>query len=109
MVTPYPVCSFVVVRNGKYQGWKGIVVHVPKQDLTRPRVRLLYDASGQRTSPVEVNLFVERDVAIDCVREGDAAPADSLGASPTRPAAPKRSFAIPPAVLAALRGAGASR
>jgi HD-GYP domain-containing protein (c-di-GMP phosphodiesterase class II) len=106
VVTPYPVCSFVVVRNGKYQGWKGIVVNVPKQDLTRPRVRLLYDASGERTSPVEVNLFAERDVAIDCVREGDAAPVDSLGASPARPAAPKRSFAIPPAVLAALRGPG---
>src|SRR5688500_19601559 len=49
-----------------------------------------------------------RSVAIDCVREGDAAPVDSLGATPVQPATPRRNFAIPPAVLAALRGAGRS-
>ena len=103
VVTPYPVCSFVVVTSGRYVGWKGIVVNVAKVALHRPVVRLLYNPSGERSNPVELNLFVEKDAQIECVREGGPAPVDSLGAAPVRPAAPKRSYEIPPVVLAALR------
>jgi HD-GYP domain-containing protein (c-di-GMP phosphodiesterase class II) len=65
IVPPYPVCSNVKVTNGKYAGFEGIVASVPRNDLTRPKVRLLTNVQGQRVDPVEINLAVEKDVAIE--------------------------------------------
>jgi HD-GYP domain-containing protein (c-di-GMP phosphodiesterase class II) len=108
VVTPYPICCSIEVENGKYARWRGIVIKVRRQDLARPLVRLLYDNAGQRAKPVEIDLAVERDVHIACVRESDQPHTESLGAAPVRPPAPKRSYAIPEAVLNVLRGSTTS-
>ncbi len=75
VVAPYPVCTDVRVCNGPYAGYVGVVSHVPEQDLSRPTVRLMSNAYGQRISPVELNLQVERDVNVQSiVRTGGQQP-----------------------------------
>jgi HD-GYP domain-containing protein (c-di-GMP phosphodiesterase class II) len=110
VVTPYPICSLVEVKNGKHAGWRGIVVRVPRLHLARPTVRLLYNPQGERTSPVEINLAVEHDVAIQCATDGEPPTAESLGAAKLQPAPPPRkNYVVPPAVLAALRDSSTAR
>lgn len=70
-VPPYPVYADVCVRSGKYNGWSGVVSEVSRLDLARPTVRLLYNAAGERlSSPVEVNLRIERDVTLEALPIG---------------------------------------
>lgn len=64
VATPYPVCSEVVLLNGRYTLHRGVVARVCPDELSRPVVRLLYDASGRRISPVDLDLRVERDVEV---------------------------------------------
>jgi HD-GYP domain-containing protein (c-di-GMP phosphodiesterase class II) len=65
VVPPFPVCTNVRVLAGKYAGWEGVVASVPRVDLGRPKVRLLFNEQYRRVEPVEINLHVERDVAIE--------------------------------------------
>jgi len=65
VVPPFPVCTNVKVTGGKYAGWEGVVAAVPRVDLARPKVRLLFNEQYRRVEPVEINLHVERDVAIE--------------------------------------------
>jgi HD-GYP domain-containing protein (c-di-GMP phosphodiesterase class II) len=65
VVPPFPVCSNVKVTGGKYAGWEGVVAAVPRTDLGRPKVRLLFNEQFRRVEPVEINLHVERDVTIE--------------------------------------------
>lgn len=67
-VAPYPVYANIKVRNGRYAAHQGLVSAVNKKALDRPTVRLLYDATGQRIDPVEIDLRVDKDVSIECVR-----------------------------------------
>ena len=73
IVPPYPVCSNVRVVAGKYAGWQGVVSSVPRVDLARPKVRLLFNAEFRRVDPVEINLHVERDVPIEAATATTAA------------------------------------
>jgi HD-GYP domain-containing protein (c-di-GMP phosphodiesterase class II) len=70
IVPPFPVCSNVRVLAGKYAGWQGIVASVPRIDLARPKVRLLFNEQLRRVDPVELNLHVERDVSIEAAADG---------------------------------------
>jgi HD-GYP domain-containing protein (c-di-GMP phosphodiesterase class II) len=70
IVPPYPVCSNIRVTGGKYTGWQGVVAAVPRIDLARPKVRLLFNEQLRRVDPVELNLHVERDVPIEAAIEG---------------------------------------
>ena len=38
---------------------------MPRIDLGRPKVRLLYNEQYRRIDPVEINLHLERDVSIE--------------------------------------------
>ncbi len=103
-VTPFPVCSPVKVKNGKYAGYEGIVSEVPKTDFKRPKVRLLYDTERSRMDAVEIDLAVDRDIEIESIKD-EKSQLDSLG-SPSRNPVPKaRAYAVPKAVLAALKQA----
>jgi HD-GYP domain-containing protein (c-di-GMP phosphodiesterase class II) len=71
VIAPYPFCLPVRVANGSYEGYEGIVAAIDKRALGRPRIRLLYDPSGQRIDPIEIDLAVERDVHIASVSGPD--------------------------------------
>jgi HD-GYP domain-containing protein (c-di-GMP phosphodiesterase class II) len=102
-VSPWPVLSAVRVKNGGRAGYEGIVTALQKNDLTKPRVRLLYDAARQRIAPIEVDLAVDRDVEIESVRD-PGSQCDSLGSPKLKPPV-THAYAVPRAVLAALKRA----
>jgi len=102
VVPPYPVCSSVVMLNGAHEGYQGVVVKVPPRDLSRPIVRLLFDKAGNRVDAIDVSLEADRDLRVQSVRDATS-PIHSLGSSPITPQKPKTVYAIPPAVLRALK------
>jgi HD-GYP domain-containing protein (c-di-GMP phosphodiesterase class II) len=101
-VAPYPVCSPVVLVNGPHAGFSGVVVKVPPGDLAHPTVRLLCNDRGERIEALEVSLAIERDLNVRSAG-GVAAQAHSLGSAPVTPQTPKSTYAIPAAVLEALK------
>lgn len=60
VVPPYPVGTQIVVREGPYRGYRGVVVRVPREAVRRPLVRLLTDDRDRRIEPVELDLLKER-------------------------------------------------
>ncbi len=68
-VAPYPVCTDIRVTAGRYTGWKGIVAKVSRPSLNRPRVRLLFNPTGTRVNPLEIDLRQEVDCQIECVQK----------------------------------------
>jgi hypothetical protein len=70
-VAPYPIATNVTVLNGRFKGYQGVVSDVNNRALDRPRVRLLYDPTGKRIDAKEIDLLVERDIAVESVRSGE--------------------------------------
>lgn len=56
MIPVYPVGTTVYILNGRYKNFIGVVSKVNPENLTRPTVRLLYNASKRRISPLEIDL-----------------------------------------------------
>jgi HD-GYP domain-containing protein (c-di-GMP phosphodiesterase class II) len=73
-VAPYPLCTRVRILNGRYAGYEGIVSKIYEQTLGRPRVRVMFKASEERISPVEIDLRAEQDVMVESARNKPAAP-----------------------------------
>jgi hypothetical protein len=63
VLPPYPVGTQVVVAEGRWKGFHGVVATAPREALDRPRVRLLADDRDQRIDPVTLDLARE-DAAI---------------------------------------------
>jgi HD-GYP domain-containing protein (c-di-GMP phosphodiesterase class II) len=57
MIPAYPIGTTVYILNGKYKNFIGVVSKVNQENLTRPTVRLLYNASKRRISPLEIDLM----------------------------------------------------
>lgn len=58
----FPVGTEVVVMGGELGGYRGVVSAVGREDIHRPTVRLLFDPTGARITPFEVNTSQERAV-----------------------------------------------
>jgi HD-GYP domain-containing protein (c-di-GMP phosphodiesterase class II) len=56
MLGVYPLGASVVVRDGQYARWRGIVSRVHPEAPDRPTVRLFVGAKGEPVGPVEVDL-----------------------------------------------------
>lgn len=52
----YPVGTTVYILNGKYKNFIGVVSKNNPDVLTRPIIRLLYNASKKRITPLEIDL-----------------------------------------------------
>jgi HD-GYP domain-containing protein (c-di-GMP phosphodiesterase class II) len=59
VLPPYPVGTQVVVAEGRWKGFHGVVATAPREALDRPRVRLLADDRDQRIDPVTLDLARE--------------------------------------------------
>jgi HD-GYP domain-containing protein (c-di-GMP phosphodiesterase class II) len=57
MIPAYPIGTTVYILNGKYKNFIGVVSKVNQENLSRPTVRLLYNASKKRISPLEIDLM----------------------------------------------------
>ena len=58
VVAPYPPGDEIVLADGR----SGVVVSCPKNDLTRPLVRIGFDADGTRVEPEEIDLAEREDL-----------------------------------------------
>lgn len=52
----FPLGTSVAIMDGEYAGWRGVVVGVCREDLSKPQVRLLYDKAKRLKKPVDVDL-----------------------------------------------------
>jgi hypothetical protein len=77
---------------------------VNKNDFQKPRIRLLCNAESTRVDAIEIDLSIDRDIEIESVRN-EKSPLDSLGSPSHRPEPKTRGYAVPKAVLAALKQA----
>jgi HD-GYP domain-containing protein (c-di-GMP phosphodiesterase class II) len=72
----YPVGISVVVTEGPYRGYRGVVVQVSPSALGQPVVRLLIDPKGKRVEPFEIDLKKGEAQIRGIVREGAEEPRD---------------------------------
>lgn len=72
----YPVGISVVVTEGRYQWYRGVVAHVSPAALDQPVVRLLYNPKGRHIDPFEIDLRKEDARIRGIVREGAEEPRD---------------------------------
>src|SRR5919206_2372081 len=63
VVTPYPPGVEVELGDGR----RGVVASVPQTDLTRPLVRVGWEAGGRAVTPYEVDTTNEPDLEVTCV------------------------------------------
>ncbi|MGB9755606.1 MAG: HD-GYP domain-containing protein [Desulfurella sp.] len=56
IIPVYPIGTTVYILNGKYKNFIGVVSKNNQKSLTRPIVRLLYNSSRRRISPLEIDL-----------------------------------------------------
>src|SRR3954471_22549624 len=63
VVTPYPPGVEVELGDGR----RGVVVSVPQTDLTRPVVRIGWEAGGRSVSPYELDTATEPELEVTCV------------------------------------------
>ncbi len=61
---PFPVATNIKLTSGEYESFKGVVVRLNPVNLSRPVVRLLYNADGRRIDPVEIDLSHRVDIKI---------------------------------------------
>jgi putative nucleotidyltransferase with HDIG domain len=70
----YPAGIDLAVTEGRYQGFRGIVLATNKRSVDRPLIRLTRDSRGIRLSPpLELDMVEQRDIQITCVVEEVAA------------------------------------
>jgi hypothetical protein len=102
VVSPYPVCSEVVMLTGPHIGCRGIVAKVDPAHLDRPVVRIIFAQSGARLEPFEIDLRNDPDLVVRSAMSTDELPAESMGG---RRQQPRKAPPLPDEVLKAMRHA----
>ena len=61
ITVPYPLGSMVHLNTG----YMGIVINIPQECPTRPRLQLLYDVNGRQVDGIQIaDLMIEQSVFI---------------------------------------------
>lgn len=55
----------VIVQNGRYAGYKGVVIQVNQKQPDRPLIRLLYNPQGGRIPPIELDMARETSLSVE--------------------------------------------
>lgn len=67
MVSILPVGIDIIVRNGRYAGYKGVVVRANIEQPEYPLVRLLYNPRGDRVVPIDLDLANNQSVTVEAI------------------------------------------
>lgn len=62
-----PAGISVVVRTGRYVGYRGIVVHANKKKPDYPIIRLLYNPNKDRIVPIEIDLSRDKTTTVEAI------------------------------------------
>jgi HD-GYP domain-containing protein (c-di-GMP phosphodiesterase class II) len=82
VVTPFPPGVEVELGDGR----RGVVVSVPQTDLTRPLVRVGWEAGGRDVSPYELDTATEPELEVSCLTtRGTSSRDEEPPPLPTRP------------------------
>src|SRR3954462_8794305 len=82
VVTPYPPGVEVELGDGR----RAVVVSVPQKDLTRPLVRIGWEAGGRSVSPYELDTATEPELEVTCVTaRGKSSREEEAPPLPSRP------------------------
>ncbi|HEY0632824.1 MAG TPA: HD domain-containing phosphohydrolase, partial [Thermoleophilaceae bacterium] len=82
VVTPFPPGVEVELGDGR----RGVVVSVPQDDLTRPVVRVGWEAGGRTVSPYELDTADAPELSLACVTaKGTTSREEDPPPLPTRP------------------------
>src|SRR3954454_5252178 len=82
VVTPFPPGIEVELGDGR----RGVVVSVPQSDLTRPLVRVGFEAGGRAVSPYELDTATEPELEVTCVTaRGKSSREEASPPLPSRP------------------------
>jgi HD-GYP domain-containing protein (c-di-GMP phosphodiesterase class II) len=82
VVTPFPPGVEVELGDGR----RGVVVSVPQNDLTRPLVRIGWEAGGRTVSPYELDTADTPELSLACVTaKGTTSREEDPPPLPTRP------------------------
>jgi HD-GYP domain-containing protein (c-di-GMP phosphodiesterase class II) len=105
VVAPYPPGCEVALSDGR----RGVVASVPQEDLTRPLVRVGWDASGRPVAPYEVDTRTAEELTLSCVA-APGVPSREVAPPPlpTRPE-PSRELLAEAALQSSARPRGTSR
>jgi HD-GYP domain-containing protein (c-di-GMP phosphodiesterase class II) len=105
VVSPYPVCSEVIVLTGTHAGCRGVVAKVDPAHLARPVVRIISSGTGKRVEPFEVDLRSDPEIVVRSSTATDEMPVESMGG---RRQEPRKPVPLPDEVVAAMRKAKAT-
>jgi HD-GYP domain-containing protein (c-di-GMP phosphodiesterase class II) len=67
MLPTLPTGIDIIVRTGRFVGFKGIVAQANLREPDRPRIRLLKNAKGDRITPIELDLNKEKTVTVEAM------------------------------------------
>src|SRR3954469_7154027 len=82
VVTPYPPGVEIELGDGR----RGVVVSVPQDNLTRPLVRIGWEAGGRSVSPYELDTATEPELEVTCVpTQGKSSREEEAPPLPSRP------------------------
>lgn len=63
----YPLGIEVVIKNGRYRSWRGIVTRIHEKQMDRPIIRLLFNDQNRRVAGPEIDLAKETDIAVAAI------------------------------------------
>ena len=65
MLPALPTGIDIVVRTGRYAGYKGLVVQANQKQPDRPLIRLLHSPQGDRIVPIEIDLTYDKTITVE--------------------------------------------
>jgi len=67
VVPKYPLGSEVIIKDGFYKDFTGYVLSLNPQQLSKPKIIILYDARKNKIEPIEIDLCGNNSTDIKCV------------------------------------------
>ncbi|MEW5956481.1 MAG: HD domain-containing phosphohydrolase [Chloroflexota bacterium] len=67
MLPTLPTGIDIIVRTGRYAGYKGIVAQADPKQPDRPLIRLLYTPRGDRIVPIELDLARDKSTVVEAM------------------------------------------
>lgn len=60
----YPVGTEVVVISRKLRDHRGVVTAINPNNIHRPKVRILFDPTGRKITPIEIDTYADREIEL---------------------------------------------
>jgi putative nucleotidyltransferase with HDIG domain len=62
-----PIGINIVIRTGRYTGYKGVVTQTNAEQPDRPVIRLIFTPQGRRIVPIDLDLSIEESITVEAI------------------------------------------